>query len=460
MNNFCKISLTLVSALVAQGALAVHPGTSLVNGSFTHPYTGEPTDAWKLVGTMSYPAGGMCSAVQVSREWVIATRHCSLETGVVFRNQLSIDPAGSPVTCKESDEQNVARPQEGPLDSDMTMCRLDFPDRFALPSAYPAIGPHQSALGEITPRALGRQMSVGYGSDDPARDRLGRAAIGTRVAPGPFCETEDTFFFEPRCSLRTEDGDSGGGIYWYSPHNPQPTYVGVLGGSILNQILIDWIKVRTTKYSRLTPPTFATFDQAFGRPVLDAPRGLARPPVVKLVGQQVVVSWTTALQPGEVVDDFFVQEGPISPLALERAVVALGTARTLSFTGVAAGQRKVCVSPRRMRMQAMAAQDLCVQYENYKPIATNVLLQTKASTSTIKTVSLVWGVSDAVGLTRYKVSYTITSPAGSKRSGVTDVAATSVSLGLIPLGHRVCSSVTAYTPNFDGQATSQCAVVQ
>ncbi len=467
-----NMATVAVCTLIATSAHAIYPGATLVNGSFTNPYTNQSTDAWKLVGSMTFPNGDNCSGVQISPEWVVASGHCSMEDTVIFKNYLSTDARGSTFTCRESgDSENGLHrnPVISPIGAmAISMCRLTNPERFAAPAAYPAltIAPYKS-VGE---RPFGKELIVGYGSDDSSRNRLGRAAFGNRLSDGnDICSVLHPFYFagQSSCISGWEGGDSGGGRFWFSPYATAPTLIGVIDGVSFTQPVLNWIQTRTNLYSSLAHPTVAAGSTAFGRPLTDAPGSLPQPPAIKVSGTSVTVSWQVpALATGEAIDDYRVYEGPgvlNTSETLERDVsVPFSATPSTVLTGVALGQRKVCVQPRRFGMEASPNRDVnCTYYNNIQPVATNIVVTSTAASTTLRNIRLNWGVQGSGSGVGYKISYTIRYPSGPAKSGSADLTTTSWNLGLATKGGQLCGKVTAYTSIFDGVPTTiPCVVLQ
>jgi hypothetical protein len=448
-----KIITALMSALAVTSAQAIFPGTPLANGVIAHPYTGQPTDAWKLVGTMTYPSGDFCSAVQISSEWVVASGHCALEVGTVFKNALSTDPRGSVLTCDEPGESDAEHryPYLAPfiLLTDISMCRLDNPERFAAPTAFPALTSPPYLLAGVRP--YGKELLVGTGSDTPSRDRLGRATFTTRTSSKyAICPSEHPFYFnQDNCILGLESGDSGGGRYWYSPYADAPAMIGILGAADFSQAVLDWVRARADKYSRLTPPRIVATSVAFGRPLTDVPGALPQPPAVKLNGRQVVVTWRAPMSVGEVVDEYRVYEGSVnsSGLTLARVLsVPSSAAPSATLTGVALGSRKVCVQARRQGVEASAnTESNCTVYENVLPVAGTIWVSSAPVSRLFRTVTINWGVTpSATGAPiMYKVEYAIKYPSGLTKTAKTVLASTSLRVGLLNKGTQLCASVAA-----------------
>jgi hypothetical protein len=147
-------ALALALALSLQA-----PAHAVINGivpsmdsnaaPIVNPFTGQPTEVWKLVGHLG------CSAFQISREWVIQAGHCALGadgTGT-FRGHLGTSTVlGTDCTTFGSVGGD-----------DFQLCRLKNPENLAQLSNYPAMVALPATWRSDTLNATKYGSLMGYG---------------------------------------------------------------------------------------------------------------------------------------------------------------------------------------------------------------------------------------------------------------------------------------------------------
>ncbi len=219
MSRLFIAALCLVLAPTAQ---ALVNGYDPLNKPSINPSNGQETRVWKLVGKYSYPGGDSASAVQIAPRWVALTDH-SDSVDAVFKNGYG--------------ESGMTACMSYGLQSDFAICRLstaiNLPqgENFPPLTDFPAIGQAISlqAYGEF-----GTLFGVGYAggvvraawtSIDglPYTDggfSIADALSGRAVGDSP----EGVSYFDTSLP-HTDTGDSGGGLYWFSPSGT-PAQIG------------------------------------------------------------------------------------------------------------------------------------------------------------------------------------------------------------------------------------------
>jgi hypothetical protein len=469
MKKLSTFSLHLIAAaatlLSTQHAHAVKygiaPSTAPGAPAIVNPFTGQATDAWKLVG---YNNVG-CSAFQITREWVMTAKHCSFDTGSTnpFSNHLG---ASSVVACFTQETTD-----------DMQLCRLKNPENLTAATSYPPLAVAPSFNRNTAPK-FGSLMVYGRSGQGD-----GLAFAGFDGLP---------YGFNPALAPNTPaisfpvGGDSGGAVYWYSPTSTAPVMVGVLvSGTPLQysafyfqQRNLDWIKSTIVGYGDAAP-TLLTTAQNFTDPGGNPAPELTTPPSLTPAATGTVLKWstpTTAVTPS--ISSFDVTIGKAG--VLDRfATVSAGTGNSMTLNNLSANSQYIaCVRPRNSIGASSAAQVQMFYSPSWYVLAQTPNCTTIDTRSTQSTVGAVTGSVAQVGSTGlykvgfqwsattpvpadlpiryYRVKQTISYPTGPQRVSTQDVLATASAVSTTK-GSKVCTSVAALTDA--GQVGPQSAPI-
>lgn len=447
-------SLAAVMALLcASGAaFATNIGISPTAGPVINPLTGQETQVWKLVGKSG------CSAIQLTREWIMTTKHCG--PSGTFTNPLG-QASVSGSACEQAPLQVHDDPKVG---RDILICRLSNPSAMTPLSSYPAIvSDTRSVFTQLNANKLGRLMAYGRAAPD-VLTFVGLDGIphGFDPAGNPSGSTI------PYAIL----GDSGGGVYWFSPTAAAPALTGMLqGGNTLIQngtlffTAIDtaWI-VSTITLKGDVPPTVVTAAQHFTGPAGNTASALSTPPGFQGSGFNWTASWATPSP--EPVTAYAVSAGKNG--TLDRSfTVAAAAGNTASLNGLSADTHYVCVRPVNAVGPAPAVQTVafsnpdtepwgvigistpnCARLDLRTPTAVGTLSFTSTYTAAtgLYKITATWAAPSVPELTpKYRVAQTLKYASGPSRTSTATTTSQSHSASNLQPGSQVCLTVTGYS---------------
>jgi hypothetical protein len=408
------------------GAYAIGPNVLNVGQPLVNPYTGEVTEVWKLVGYMQYGSGAACSAVQISREWVVASAHCSLETGVIFKNGYSLTALGSEVLCEDNGAQR---------NMDLSACRLKNPENFGAPARYPSIlaGTTFDTAVVVIPDDLkrtahGSNLAVGFqgGLTPTAAFGVGLTTLNARRS------IYDTYTQDVTlaASYGFGGGDSGGGRFWFPGGGRAP----VLAGFTSAEGSLDWLLAKISAFGNAAPSVVSVADLVSDADLNKVPGGLLTPPKIVYQDGRLLISWRPEAKPsGELPQRFHIYEGKKGESAITSAYVG---ADTLSYVIPSipsdGAVRLLCVAPEANGKESMDNPPLvgwreggCLTYST-RPLSFvggNFTVSTAGGSGVFRKVSVKISSPMSNGqrhliANAYRVSYTTQYAGGALRDGL------------------------------------------
>lgn len=447
------VPFAAVMVSLASSAWAITPNAYVSGSPLVNPNTAQVTDVWRFAGYITYTnrPNDKCSATQISREWVLATNHCGLQSDVVvFRNGWSNDPAGSTLICSPGYVNEA---------SDLTLCRLNNPERFSPSEEFPPIADKSALLStKNDSRGLGSYLYVGYSGGVLPTMNFTRTIFNMpqNVNSYNILDLNQLFKFI--------GGDSGGGVYFFGVNN-RPVLIFLIGSDeTANGIDADWLKAHVLAnakpgerapiiFSGATVATFAGLDFV--------PSPLPSPPSIRVTGPgNVVVNWSAPILGASAqVDDYVVYEG--IPKQPPRLVFLASSATATAFTGVPQTientNRRLCVAPRNDGIEAINNIRNCTEYNSIFPQIADIAI-TSSGRSTLKTVTTSWRQTSA-SPPSYKVDYTTKLGAGATRAVSVTTLQNSISVG-VPVNTQFCIKVTPTTNWAQGTPQSLCKLIQ
>lgn len=454
-------ALSFLAALLPVSAMAITPNVYVPGSPLVNPFVGQETEVWKLVGKLAYPNGGSCSAIQINREWVIATGHCSIEEGAIFTNGYSLDPRGSGFVCtvpykKYTDHMN-----------DMSACRLKNPERFTAPSSYPPIIEFDSGGTLVAERGVGSNIQVGYGGGAMSANFGVALSLSTsRLSAYKKFYTEANRLGSSQ-QMVWDGGDSGGGFYWFAPDGQRVGLYDVISGPLD----ATWLKsVISAAGSPL--PEFTTFAEVGGGSFRHIPPPLAVSANIRVTAGAISVSWTAPeLVAGEQIDDYHIYEGVTE--TPETQMYVGNATRSVVINGISQlPGRILCVVPRNDGQEPTEGHS-CISYDARIPNAVGGIGMTQAGVSKIKEVTITWSKPDNMvavinhtgaevgGVSGYSVVLTVKSPAGTVRTTTMTTPSYQTQAKVnVAAGSQVCSKISALTSWATGAASSYCQTIR
>lgn len=446
--------MTLLSTSAQAVVNGIVPSTAPGAPAIVNPFTGQSTDAWKLVGYLG------CSGFQISREWVMHAGHCAINANTTgtFRSHLG----SSPVLGTDCYRQGAY---------DFQICRLQNPAALAAPSSYPALVALPVAWRDSA-KATKYGSLMGYGH---ATAGDGLAFVGMDGFPFGFNPAAPGLTPLPY----TSSGDSGGAVYWFPPASDTPYLTGVLvvAGTVatsplyLNADNLAFIK-STIESRGDVAPAMPALNLVYTPPAGDPPPELAAVPVVARSGftNNITLRWgTPAASP--TVSRFQVSLGREG--AIERSLsVTAGTSNNQLGLTLNPAKYTLCVRPENVIGASRPARPSifgwtapnCTAYDNRDNQATITGLTHTGNkaVSTQMGVGFAWASTPApvdLALSGYRVTQSVSYPSGPSRTSTTTVSTPAVSITTVR-GSRVCVSVAALAVNGKLGTTSSavCAV--
>lgn len=192
------------------------------------PYTDTVTPNWKFVGTYLGVSG-----VQVAPQWILTSRHAAPPVGTSFTNKFGTATVGS--ACVFPTPTYITTGQ-----NDLALCRLSTPITLPTGTSLPAVVGfnHTAPFNSQSIHHWGNLLASGYSTG--AR----RSAWSTFSGLPPHFSAYDIALNPtgPNLTLsslnlpQTDNGDSGGGVYFYST-TANPT-TGFLVGVLVSKQLV------------------------------------------------------------------------------------------------------------------------------------------------------------------------------------------------------------------------------
>lgn len=421
---------------------AIEPNVYVPGQPVVNPQSGQATDVWRFVGS----AAG-CSAVQITREWVVASGHCALMDETTFKNGWSGSTGGSQLDCDEvSDGGHFIN--TGLNLADISICRLRNPERFNPTIPFPALSAVAKITGPISERGLGTILQVGTSVLQPTISMAFSSTIFSRKIGGNSFTLNDLDM-----RVKWQSGDSGGGIYWFADRSNTPVLIGGVGWVYDPDFIRRKILARGDAL-----PIFLTEVEMENLSTRRTPPALTAPPVIKQTAvDSATVSWQAPnLGSGDSIDDYIIYNGAIG--GTPSVGYASSSSRSATFTPAPnAPSQKVCVAPRKAELEAVSTKN-CSEFSSGYPVASNLSVVSTGTTA-IKTVTMAWLVNPAPMTTRSQLSYSIRSTTGTVRSGSTSTDKRSFTIG-VTAGSQLCFSVKPSTDWATGVQQTTCQLIQ
>ncbi len=438
-----------VALLCASGAaFATNIGISPTAGPVINPLTGQETQVWKLVGKSSG-----CTAVQITREWILATQHCGPSNNI----------GGGFVNALGTSAVNTSSCEPATTGKDFRLCRLSTPSSMTALTSYPPLVTDAKAdVTRLNANKLGLLLAYGRSAPDVL------TFVGFDGLPHGFDPALNPSGSQIPFAI---GGDSGGGAYWFSPTSSQVALTGIIQGGLSIKVPegigfftaadVAWIVSRISQNGD-TPPDVITAAQHFTGPAGNTASELSTPPALQGTGYNWTASWQT---PGpEPVTAYKVTAGKNGTLDRSFSVAA-GTGNTGSLNALAAEKYRICVRPENTVGPAPAVQSIafapsapwavtgittpnCTWLDLRTPttIGTLNFASTYTAATGLYKVTATWSAPSVPDATpKYRVAQTLTYPSGPVRTSTTTVTATSYSATNLQAGSQVCLTVTGYS---------------
>lgn len=446
-------------------ALLQQPAHAIINGivpsmatdapAIVNPFTGQATDAWKLVGRLT------CSAFQISREWVIEAGHCSVGGGTAtFTGHLGT----SPVQYSDCYKQGA---------DDFQLCRLKNPENMTPLASYPPMVALPSAWRDDSVNGVKYGSVMGYGH---ASLGDGLAFVGLDGFPQNFEAAAPKLTPVPF----TSGGDSGGAAYWFPVGSAKAHMVGILvsastvSGSpfYFREDNLAWIK-STIAARGDVPPDMPAISSVFTPSTSNpAPRLSAQPTLTRSGNTNTVtLQWSTP-SASPAVSTFKVTLGRGGALesSFNAAPGASSNQVTLNlsapdkYTFCARAYNAIGASEPGFAFLYLLSGQLyspnCLDIDNRDNLSTITGLATTGNTAVSSQISVgfSWSANIApadLKLAGYRVTQVVSYPTGPSRTSTITTAAQRVSV-LATKGSKVCVSVSALSSAYKtGPVSSQ-----
>ncbi len=449
--KFQPSSLTAaVAMLCASGmAFATNVGISPTAGPVINPLTGQETEVWKLVGKSSG-----CSAIQLTREWIMSTNHCGASNAV----------GGGFVNALGTSAVDVASCESTPSGRDFRICRLSTPSTMTALASYPPLVSDTGALfTRLNANKLG--LLLAYGRATPP-DLL--TFVSFDGIPSGFDPAVNPSGSQIPIGI---GGDSGGGAYWFSSTSSQPALTGIISSGLVMTVPqgvvyftaaeAAWVVTKITQ-SGDVPPGVVTAAQHFTGPAGNTASELPSPPTLTGSGYNWTASWQNPSP--DAATSFKVTAAKSGTLDRSFSVAA-GTGNTGSLSALSADKYRVCVRPQNTAGPSPAVQSVsfapsapwavtsiatpnCASLDLRTPNAVGTLnfSSTYTAATGLYKITATWSAPSVPDLVpKYRVAQTLTYPSGPLRTSTATTTSTSYSATNLQPGSQVCLTVTGYS---------------
>lgn len=464
--------MACTSALAIQDGIPVDAGTVIAN-----PFSpGKTIQAWQLVGN------GSCSAIRISKEWVMAAAHCGYP--VTFTSELGSAPVDR-ATCSDSVAE-FGYDQNAGYRNDIHICRLANLGTLTEPASYPVLAvmpkfdvSNATKFGGMLIRGMAKPYATAP---------LQVALVDLNGMPLGFAPaTVDPLKNVPY----VVSGDSGGGAYWIPPDGSDPALVGVLStikGAPGGIALVPWyftsdnlkkISAYMIEHGQVTDQklTLKTTDNAYYQvpAAAPAPSMTSKPQVFSTGGSggAITVSWTPPSS-SIAIDSFKVTLGQNGALKQTQSVTSglTNSAKLIGLEGSA--NSTVCITPVNTSGGAATAAYAiqgkpvllgCLPFDNRMPgtVAPTPLTSTLSAASGGYVMSTSWvaPTNPNVAIRAYRVFSATSYQSGPKRTATRDVSTLTAS-SLVTAGSTICMSVAAISQIgvVGAYSTAQCKTAQ
>lgn len=481
MNLRIVLHSCLVGALmgVSIHAQAISVGVPPGNGPITNPFTGKQTEVWKLAGTTA------CSSFQISRDWVASSYHCRLENGAVFSNLLALPGTnGSTVTDCLYGSQTPPPGYVIGVANDFTVCRLVSPGNFTQLPSYPPLTLRPN-FSRSNASKLGQLLGFGYGNLVLGHGNALVNFVDFAGMPYGFDAALD-----PSLATvpKTVDLDSSGALFWFSPVQGKPAFVGVLATegyinwsaagyfSAANlQAIANHVASTNCAMPACMPPTIVATSDHYDGSAIDPAADLPSAPTVSGVHPALTLSWPASppvAGGGDVSYDVTVglngaKQANFSPVGV--------TVTSVALNALPAGFLHVCVVPRNVNggransgyadSRNSVLKPNCTSIDNRLPDpVSSVSLPVSASTSSsFRRVAVNWSPVNSATVApsvKFEVLRSVRLPgASTTRNTLLTTSATSVAGVDVVRGSTVCAKVTSISAlSQRGSSVTQCVV--
>lgn len=466
MHIYVRPVIALAMGLHALCAHAIVKGFDPTTTPVIAPTNGQPTEVWKLVGKVINAAGGVASAVQVAPQWILGAEHVN-DVGETFTN---VYGTSTLQWC------------EFKPGTDISICRLATPIAVPGPSPFPPlVALPQTIIGSLVPygqamRDFGAVLGIGFSGGSAraawvAFDGLpykSSFAIGSETANKVLAEVPNRIYVtygDPQNSIPyTAGGDSGGGVFWFSPSG-KPALIGtfshqnhiIQSPSLYSPDVVAWIQATLQGQGGAPFATRSFVDQAEGAEFA-APRLTVMPNTTASSTTHTRVTWNAPAALG--LDSRPITDYVVTLAAggqVERTTVVSSFARAIEWNNLALATKYiVCVTPGNATGEGTGAHGLFLSATRGTVVQTtscNAFVsgtppyigsyRTRWTPNPDSTRNLTLGWTPPVfnSITKFKVVLRVVEADGTATTTLRYPTATEITLPSLPSNKRICYSV-------------------